>query len=85
MRIHRAEILDAMATSHMLTAWALGESFFHPKAQTAMKVDSRKKATGGLDGQQRTENVAHIAGIPGPVGAELELESDSGHHTGSRS
>ena len=44
MRIQTAESVDAPAISHMTVAWALGESFFHPKIQTPMRVDSRKKA-----------------------------------------
>ncbi len=38
-------MLEATATSQMATQCALGESFFQPKNQTAMKVDSRKNAT----------------------------------------
>jgi len=34
-----------MATSQMAAQCARGESFFQPKNHTAMKVDSRKKAT----------------------------------------
>ena len=44
MRIHRADRLEAKATSQMQTQWSLGESRFQPKIQTARKVDSRKKA-----------------------------------------
>jgi hypothetical protein len=40
-----ADMLPAAATSHITVAWALAESFFQPKIQTPMRVDSRKKAT----------------------------------------
>ena len=40
----------------------------------------QKEGQGGLDGQQRPEDVPHVAGVPGPVGAELELQGDAGHH-----
>ena len=44
MMIHRAERLEANATSQMQAQCRRGESRFQPKAQTARKVDSRKKA-----------------------------------------
>ena len=62
----------------MQTQWSLGESWFQPKIQTARKVDSRKKASRGLDGQQGAEDVPHVAGVAGPVGAELEFQGDAG-------
>ena len=40
----------------------------------------QKKGHRGFNGQQRTENVAHIFGVARPVGAELELQGDAGHH-----
>ena len=43
-RIHRAERLEAPATSQMQVACNLGDSRSQPKTHTAMKVDSRKKA-----------------------------------------
>ena len=42
--IHIAEREEAPAMSHMTVAWAFLESFFHPKTQTPIIVDSRKKA-----------------------------------------
>ena len=40
----------------------------------------QEKGQGGFDGQERAEDVPHVAGVPGPVGAELELQGDAGHH-----
>ena len=39
-----AERLLAPATSHMTVACALRDRRFHPKTQTPISVDSRKKA-----------------------------------------
>jgi len=44
-RIQNADMLEAMATSQMVTQWSLEDNFFQPKNHTAMKVDSRKKVT----------------------------------------
>ncbi len=40
----------------------------------------QEKGQGGLDGQQRPEDIPHIPGVPGPVGAELKFQGDAGHH-----
>ena len=44
-RIQKAEMFEATATSQIVVRWSFGESRFQPKNQTAMKVDSRKKAS----------------------------------------
>ncbi len=44
VRIQIADRLLAPATSHITAACALRESFFQPKTQTPISVDSRKKA-----------------------------------------
>ncbi len=44
MRIHRAEILEAIAVNHIAKVFSLGLILFQPNHQTAIKVDSRKKA-----------------------------------------
>ncbi len=40
----------------------------------------QKKREDALGGQRRAEDVAHKAGVHGPVGAELELHDDAGGH-----
>ena len=45
MMIHRAEMLPAKKTSQAQRQCSFLPIFFQPKCQTAMKVDSRKKAT----------------------------------------
>ena len=57
-----------------------GKAASSRRSRPPIKVDSRKKASGGLDGQQRAEDVPHISRVAGPVGAELEFQGDAGDH-----
>jgi hypothetical protein len=79
--IHRAERFDAIATSQMVRAWALGESRFHPSAHTAIKVDSRKKAAVASIARREQKNIPHKLRVPGPVGSKLEFQGDAGYYS----
>jgi hypothetical protein len=60
---------------------SLGGKTFPAESPHGQESGLQKKGQGGLDRQEGAENVPHIAGIPGPVGAELKFQSDPGHHT----
>ncbi len=57
----------------------LGGYFFPPEDPYTDQCGFQKKGSRCLDGQQRTENISHISGIAGPVGAELELQGNPRH------
>ena len=57
----------------------------HPKTRTARNPDSRKKAKIPSAARGGAEDVAHKAGVDGPIGAELELHDDSGGDTDGES
>ena len=59
----------------------------HPRAdpiptedQNAQKARLQGKGKNALRGQRRTEDVADVARVRGPVGAELELHDDARRH-----
>ena len=58
----------------------LGRQPFPAEDPDRQEGGFQKKGQGGFDGQQRAEDVAHILGVAGPVGAELEFQGDAGHH-----
>ena len=64
----------------MQTAVELGGQPFPAEDPDRQKGGFQEKGQGGLDGQQRAEDVPHILGVAGPVGAELKFQGDAGHH-----
>ena len=58
----------------------LGGQPFPTEDPDRQKGGFQEKGQGGLDGQQRPEDVPHILGVAGPVGTELKFQGDAGHH-----